>query len=121
MLDAAMLLSLPAPNTRQESELLVIVRRDKVRSSIPVVGLEFRGSLPRPGFNQDDELAIGELQNELMVFSEIRLSLQPPLLKRGSNIVERVPARDVVRGDLLECHARRFEGTLVKLYPVLDR
>jgi len=108
MLDAPVLLALPAADTREEGELLVVVGGDEIRAPPPVVRFEVGRRFSRPRFDQDDEFGVGELENEFVLLAEIRSWLQTALLEGGGDGIERVPARDIVRGDLLESHGRTF-------------
>jgi len=66
--------------------LLVVVGGNEVSSTSSVVELEIRGRFSWPSFDEDDELAVGKLEDELVSLTEISPDFQTTLFESRSDI-----------------------------------
>jgi hypothetical protein len=86
VLDTPVLLPIERPNSGEEGELLIVVCSDEIGSTSSVIRFEIGGRFPWPSFDKDDELTIGELEDELVVASKVVTDFQAPFFEGGSDI-----------------------------------
>jgi hypothetical protein len=87
ILDAAMLLTLPTADTRDEREFFIVVGCDQIRVLSAVLGLKVHSRFARSTFDNSDEFIIGELKNELVAATKIRSGFEPAFLEGVYNVL----------------------------------